>query len=305
MSSTERAARVVKLLKEEEWKTLEGLERASSSIGFADAGMISRLAHLPIERVNFALDQLNKKELVRGRAANFAPTFSAIEALALREHVRRDRISALGAIIAKGKESDVYEAFTEEGDLLALKCFKIGRTSFRDVTRKRFVERSEIRSWIAMNYEAAKREYAALRRLQGLTKSVPRAVAHDRNTVLLEELNGVKLVERPELEDPLLTLRDIIDCVRDAYVKAGLINADLSEYNILTDGRSVWLIDWPQAVGITHPNSGELLRRDLRTILKFFRRVYKVEAKDSEVLRYVVGRTTTLAIKRAEPSSPR
>ncbi len=291
------------MLTEEEWKTLEGLERASRSIGSADAGMISRLAHLPIERVNFALDRLNKKELVKGRGANFALTFSAIEALALREHVRRERISALGAIIAKGKESDVYEAFTEEGELLALKCFKIGRTSFRDVTRTRFVERSQIKSWIAINYEAAKREYASLRRLEGLTKNVPRAVAHDRNTVLLEELDGVKLVERPELEDPRLILREIIDCVRDAYVKASLINADLSEYNVLTDGKRVWLIDWPQAVSITHPNSGELLRRDLRTILKFFKRVYKVEAEDSEVLRYVVGRRTTLAIKKAELSS--
>jgi len=305
LSSTERAARLVKLLKAEEWKTLEGLERASEKVGFADQGIISRLSGLPIERVNFALGELNKRGVVRGRGATFVPTLSAIEALALREHVRRDRISALGAIIARGKESDVYEAFREDGELLALKCFRIGRTSFRDVTRKRFVDKSGTKSWIARNYEAARREYLSLKRLDGLTKSVPKAVAYDRNTVLLEELNGVKLLERPELEDPRTILKEIIDCVRDAYLKARMVNGDLSEYNILTDGKIVWLIDWPQAVRTTHPNSGELLSRDLHSVLKFFKRVYKVEAEPSEILRYVFGETRSFEIKRAEPSSPR
>src|SRR5713226_583358 len=178
--------------------------------GFADPGMASRLAGIPLERVNFALDRLNGRGLVRGRGANFTLMFSAIEALALREYVRRGLISALGAIIAKGKESDVYEAFTEEGGLLAVKFFKIGRTSFRDVARKRSLVRSETKGWIARNYEAAKRELSSLRKLEGLTKSVPRGIAHDRSTVLLEELSGVKLVERPELDDPPLILKEII-----------------------------------------------------------------------------------------------
>ena len=293
----------MKVLGEEEWKTLLGLERASMKYGFADPGMASRLAGIPLERVNFALDRLNGRDLVRGRGANFTLTFSAIEALALREYVRRGLISALGAIIAKGKESDVYEAFTEEGGLLAVKFFKIGRTSFRDVARKRSLERSETKGWIARNYEAAKKELSSLRKLEGLTKSVPRAIAHDRSTVLLEELNGVKLVERPELDNPPLILKEIIDCVRVAYTQAGMINADLSEYNILTDGRSVWLIDWPQAVRTTHPNSAALLQRDLHTVLKFFRRVYRVLLEESEVADYVVGRRATLGIRRAGPAS--
>jgi len=293
----------VKVLGDEEWKTLVGLERASMKYGFADPGMASRLAGIPVERVNFALDRLNRRDLVRGKGDHFTLTLSAIEALALREYVRRGLISALGAIIAKGKESDVYEAFTEEGGLLAVKFFKIGRTSFRDVARKRALVRSETKGWIATNYEAAKRELFSLRKLEGLTNSVPRAIAHDRSTVLLEELSGVKLVERPELDDPPLILKEIIECVRVAYREAGMINADLSEYNILTDGRRVWLIDWPQAVRTTHPNSAVLLRRDLQTVLKFFRRVYRVSPEESEVTDYVVGRRATLRIRRAEPAS--
>ena len=293
----------MKVLGEEEWKTLLGLERASMKYGFADPGMASRLAGIPVERVNFALDRLNRRDLVRARGANFTLTFSAIEALALREYVTRGLISALGAIIAKGKESDVYEAFTEEGGLLAVKFFKIGRTSFRDVARKRSLGRSETKGWIARNYEAAKSELSSLRKLEGLTKSVPRAIAHDRSTVLLEELSGVKLVERPELDEPSIILKEIIDCVRVAYREAGIINADLSEYNILTDGRSVWLIDWPQAVRITHPNSAALLQRDLHTVLKFFRKVYRVLPDETEVADYVVGKRATLTIRIAGPAS--
>jgi len=304
LSSTERAARLVKLLTSEEWRTLRGLELAALSQGHGDSGMISRLAGIPPERANFALDRLNKRGLVRGRGGSYALAYASIEALAMREYVRRGLISALGAIIAKGKESDVFEAFTDEGGLLALKFFKIGRVSFRGVTRKRFVERAEIRSWIAKNYEAAKREYTALRRLEDITGSVPRAVAHNRNTVLLEELSGVKLVERPELDDPSSILRRIIESLRIAYGEGGMINGDLSEYNILTDGSRVWLIDWPQAVPTTHPNSDELLRRDIETVLKFFKRVYHVDTDASRVTQYVLGRTPALELKRVGPSVP-
>jgi len=40
---------------------------------------------------------------------------------------------ALGKLIAKGKESDVYEVLSTTSDLYALKLFRLGRTSFRDV----------------------------------------------------------------------------------------------------------------------------------------------------------------------------
>ena len=262
--------------------------------GTADSGMVSRLSKLPRDRVTFALDQLNKKGLVVGRGLSFSPTSEAIEILALHEYVKHDVIAALGAIIAKGKESDVFEALNEEGTLFALKFFKLGRTSFTRVRKKRFLDRSEVRSWITANYEAARREYQALKKLEGLSESFPKAVASNRSTVLFEQLSGVRLAQRPELEDPRALLLSVLTATRIAYTEAGLVNADLSEYNILTNGSRAWLIDWPQAVATSHPNSLELLTHDVHSVVRFFRRAYSVQADEEAALAYVTGRAASL-----------
>jgi RIO kinase 2 len=294
MSSVERAARLLKSLKDEEWRTLAGLERATTGYGTPDPGRIARMSRLPLERVRFATGALERKGLVMRRGQGFALTREGIEAMALKDYVKKDLIFALGAIIAKGKESDVYEALTEEGSKYALKLYKIGRTSFTSIRKKRGRESAEFRSWMTANYDAAKREYHALRKLDGLSPSFPKAIAYSRSTILLEELSGVRLSQRPYLQDPESAMKTVLDLMRTAFVKANLVNADLSEYNILTDGASVWLIDWPQAVDDSHPNSVELLTHDVEAVSTFFKRAYGVESDLGRSVEYVSGRRPEL-----------
>ena len=289
MSTTESAARVLKSLKDEEWRTLAGLERAMSGSGTPDIGRLSRMARLPHERVAFATDALEKKGLVMRRGHGYALTREGVETMALKDYVKKDLIFALGAAIAKGKESDVYEALTEEGTAYALKFYKIGRVSFTSVRKTRVREVADFRSWMTANYHAARREYDALKKLQGLSPCFPKAVAYSRSTVLLEELSGVRLSNRPYLQDPPGALRKIIEAVRTARLRADLVNADLSEYNVLTDGASVWLIDWPQAVGGSHPNGPELLMHDVKAVTAFFRRAYGVGLEPEAAYAYVTG----------------
>jgi RIO kinase 2 len=294
LSTTEEAARALKSLKDEEWRTLAGLERVSFTYGSADLGRLSRVSRLPGERVKFALDSLTKKELASRRGGGYALTKRGVELMALKDYVKKDMIFALGPIIAKGKESDVYEAVTEEGTQYALKFYKIGRTSFTSVRKKRASEGASIRSWMAANYEAAKREYHALRKLEGLSKVFPAVVSYSRSTVLMEQISGVRLSQRPYLEDPRAAEERIFESMRLAYVQAGQVNADLSEYNILTNGSAVWLIDWPQAVDASHPNSAELLMHDVAAISRFFKRAYGVEADEEQVYAFVVGKKSRL-----------
>ena len=291
MSTTENAARVLKSLKDEEWRTLAGLERSTAGYGTPDLGRISRMSRLPPDRVRFATNELEKRGLAARRGQGYVLTREGVEVMALKDYVKKDLIFALGAIIAKGKESDVYEALTEEGTAYALKLYKIGRISFTNIRKKRVRESAEFRSWMTANYDAAKREYHALRKLEGLGPTFPKAIAYSRSTVLLQELSGVRLSQRPYLEDPAGALRTIIESMRTAYVKAGLINADLSEYNILTDGASVWLIDWPQAVNSGHPNGSELLMHDVNAVTSFFRRAYGVALNPDGAYSYVTGKT--------------
>jgi len=252
------------------------------------------MSRLPPERVKFATGDLERKGLIARRGHGFVLTKQGAEAMALKDYVKKDLIFALGAIIAKGKESDVYEALTEEGTVYALKLYKIGRVSFTSIRKTRVRESAEFRSWMTANYDAARREYHALRKLDGLSPSFPRAIAYSRSTVLLEELSGVRLSQRPYLENPPFALRTVYDLMRLAFLSAGLVNADLSEYNILTDGASVWLIDWPQAVDSSHPNSGELLAHDVRAVAAFFKRAYGVQSDIERVIAYVSGKSRDL-----------
>lgn len=294
MSSVEAAARALKALKDEEWRTLAGLERTSAGYGTADIGRLSRSSRLPRERVGFAVADLEKRGLVRRKGAGYALKREGIEAMALKDYVKKDIIFALGAIIAKGKESDVYEVLTEEGVALALKFYMIGRISFTRARQKRAAESSEIRSWMTTNYAAALREYHSLRRLEGLSAEFPRAIAYSRSTVLLEQVSGVRLSQRPYLEDPPKAESVIFGAMRKAFVSAKLVNADLSEYNILTNGASIWLIDWPQAVDTSHPNYEELLKHDVTAVATFFRRAYGVSMDPERALEYVMGMSASL-----------
>lgn len=254
-----------------------------------DVEAVSRLSHLPRDRAKFALAELNKKRLVGSNGDNFVLYTSALDLLALKHYADADRAMALGKLIAKGKESDVYEVLSAKSELFALKFFRLGRSSFRDVRRKRASSTSETHSWISSNNNAAKHEFAAIRKLRAVTENVPDAIDQNRHTVLLRELPGVRLAVRPDLVDPEGILTMILRTERDAYVKAGMINGDLSEYNILTEGTRVWLIDWPQWVAPSHPNAQELLRRDTRAVLQFFERAYGIGADLDRSLSYVKG----------------
>jgi RIO kinase 2 len=258
----------------------------------------------PRERVRYALNELNKRRLIGIEGENYIIYTPAMDMLALKHYADLDYAISLGKLIAKGKESDVYEVLSATSDLYALKLFRLGRTSFRDVKRKRARGKSETNTWVSSNYNAAKHEFVALTRLAKITENVPRAVDRDRHTVLLQELPGVRLTNRPELQNPVRLLKTILKTVRDAYVKAKMINGDLSEYNILTDGRRAWLIDWPQWVPPTHPNAKELLRHDVETVLRFFSRAYGVESDLDSLLDYVQGKPGAKAARIGLSSVP-
>src|SRR3990170_2004825 len=63
---------------------------------------------------------------------------------------------------------------------------------------------------------------------------------------------------------------------------------------LVRDDKHILIIDWPQFVTVNHPNSEELLRRDLRNLLRFFSRRFRVEVKIEEAFDYVSGKSRSL-----------
>ena len=87
MSTTERAARALKAVKDEEWRTLAGLERAAAGSGTPDLGRLARMSRLPRDRVKFATDALEKKGLAMRKGAGYVLTREGVEAMAMKDYV--------------------------------------------------------------------------------------------------------------------------------------------------------------------------------------------------------------------------
>ena len=110
-------------------------------------------------------------------------------------------------------------------------------------------------------------------------------------------IEGAELYRYRDIPEPKQVFMEILENVRKAYLEAGVIHADLSEYNvILQPNMHVLIIDWPQYVRSNHPNANELLGRDLRNILTFFRKKRLLNASFNEVFDYVVGRRDSVRV---------
>jgi RIO kinase 1 len=67
---------------------------------------------------------------------------------------------------------------------------------------------------------------------------------------------------------------------------AGLIHGDLSAFNILNHNEKPVLIDFSQSTVVKTPNSQELLERDIKNILQFFRKL-GVKREAEEILHLI------------------
>jgi RIO kinase 2 len=110
-------------------------------------------------------------------------------------------------------------------------------------------------------------------------------------------IEGAELGHWKRLARPEKIFREILRNVRKAYLKAGIIHADLSEYNIiLKQNKHVLIIDWPQYVEKDHPNATDLLKRDLQNVAQYFERKHGLKTDLQESLNYVTGETKTLIV---------
>ena len=101
---------------------------------------------------------------------------------------------------------------------------------------------------------------------------VPAPIAVKDN-VLLMKLIGCRIpapmLKDSEMNNPRVFFEKVLDNVKKLY-KAGLVHADLSEFNILNHEQEPVFIDWSQATTTSHPQADDFLRRDLKNIVNYF-----------------------------------
>jgi len=297
MSSVEMAVKVFRELGNEDFRVLHIIEAAMNKRKFVPTSQIQKYAKLPLDRMLFTLGRLNKLGLIdlsKGAYVGYTLNFVGYDCLAINALVKAGVIESFGQILGVGKEADVYDALAPGCERIAVKFHRLGRISFRQTRRKRGYVR-EHSTWLFQSHLAAEKEFEALQLVYKNGVSVPKPISQNRHVIAMGMIEGGELSKYNDIGKPQKVLREILRNVRKAYLKAHVIHADLSEYNIILkpDGH-ILIIDWPQYVKVEHANADELLERDLKNVLAFFSRRFNLSLAVDSACSYVTGETRSL-----------
>ena len=120
--------------------------------------------------------------------------------------------------------------------------------------------------------------------------SVPKVYGWNRHIIIQELIIGNDLVKVRDLADPIEVMNIILDFINKAWHQGEFVHGDLSEHNIIMRSQDDYpvIIDLPQAVDRLSKNSMELLERDIKNILTYFNRKYKIVSSYDEILNQIL-----------------
>jgi RIO kinase 1 len=267
----------------------EEAERGSMTEGDIEQGSSLRERIRRSERENRRLrhDSNERKtvEEVFDKATNFA----------LHELIARGELSYLNGVVRAGKEARVYWGVTADGSPRAVKIYLTASAEFKKRMRyvagdKRFQQlpgsiRQMIKLWV-------QKEFKNLRLASEAGIRVPEPFAFNENIIVME------FVGKPPAPAPIFAEAEVdasdynwtMKMIRQLYKKADLVHADLSEFNIFKPApKERVLFDMGSAVLTSHPESKELLLRDITNMVRFFKKRGVYEKAPEQILETVLA----------------
>ncbi|MHA2188543.1 MAG: serine protein kinase RIO [Candidatus Thorarchaeota archaeon] len=209
----------------------------------------------------------------------------------------RGTLDALHGAISTGKEANVYHGETPDGKLVAVKIYRMStaETDFMreymagDPRFKRVGKRSRV-----LIPQWAMKEFKNLKRYHKAGVRVPEPLDIERNVLVMEFIGdseqglAAPLLKNVDIPSPVETFDQLIEMIELGYRKAGLVHADLSEFNIL------WLdcpiiIDVSQAVLKEHPNASRYLYRDIQNVCKYFNKLGVETTDPKEITKHILS----------------
>jgi RIO kinase 1 len=219
--------------------------------------------------------------------------FDEVTLLALYKLVHKKWLSAIGGSISTGKEANVFYG-ERDGYGIAIKIYRIRTANFTTMSSyitgdRRFSNVKKAKKELIFAW--TKKEFSNLARAREAGLAVPEPFVWDRNILIMSFLGEGEVpypqLRNIEIEDPGKVYASIIRDIDTLYNKAGLVHADLSEFNILY-GDQPYLIDMGQSVTRDHPRALSFLMRDIRNINRFFRSRCNIRG-DIDVFNEVTG----------------
>lgn len=189
-----------------------------------------------------------------------------------------------------GKESNVFTA-SKGRDTVIVKIYRLESCDFNrmfDYIRNdaRYADLKNQRRKVIFAW--AQREYRNLMiaRENGVNVPTPSALL---NHVLVLQMIG-KNIPAQRLKDsiprnPKQFFGKVLENMKKLN-NAGLVHGDLSEYNILNYDEKPYFIDFSQSTLLKSESSGDLLKRDIKNISRFFTKI-GVKTSEDEILSYL------------------
>ncbi len=203
--------------------------------------------------------------------------------LTLERFMKKGIIYNMDYCIAKGKEANVYRAMTKEGKFNAIKMYRLRSASFLHMQQyidgdRRFERAGKNRQDTVFIW--TRKEYSNLKLLYEAGISVPEPIAFKHNILAMQFLgkNGIPYSRLCDVgsTNPKQDYKTLISYV-EKIKETGLVHSDISEYNILTDGKKFYIIDVGQAVLTSHPSAKEFYERDLTNLKKYFSKIITLD----------------------------
>ncbi|MCI4358098.1 MAG: serine protein kinase RIO [Thermoplasmata archaeon] len=199
------------------------------------------------------------------------PTLMTISRL-----ITQGQFESLDYPISTGKEGGVFRA-SLPGGFRAVKVYRIGNTMFRHLppsVLEELLKEASAHNRSQLIFAWTRREHTILRKMAGVGIRCPQPYGYLRNVLVMELVGTDGIASAPLQEsvvaDPARLYQELIVEIRRMVVDARLVHGDLSPYNVLLhDGHPV-LIDVAQSISAQHPQSRELLERDVRNFAKYF-----------------------------------
>jgi RIO kinase 2 len=282
LSSFSKAGHLVSLLNKSDFKILKVFASSLKNRQLLNLITLSQYTNLSQGLIEHHLERLVKFGLIRKSNIGYTLLVTGLDIYVLKILSNKNIITDLGPQIGIGKEAEVYLARDLLDQDRILKMFRLGRSSFKQIKRKRDVS-TGINNWLLLNIETAKKEYDILTYLRDSSSSFPTPLYRSFHCIVMEAIYGNRLSDIENLNDPELVLEKIINNITIAYRK-GYINGDLNEYNILVNDDNIFILDWPQAVRVDTVNADTVLARDVKNILKFFSKKFNVEEDSHKII---------------------
>jgi len=248
------------------------------------------------------LDQQTQEILNRivSDRKTFGEVFDKQTLLRLGKLISDNIIDQVDFPLSTGKEANLFRGTTPEHTFVAIKIYRTSTMTFKHIAT--YIEgdprfKSGFTNRRSIIEEWAKKEFKNLDLLRQAHVRVPAPLRRLHNILVMEYIGdshqAAPLLKNVPLKNPKKVYEEIITFISRMY-KAGIVHADLSEYNILIFRQKPYIIDVGQAVLLEHPSSSDFLRRDISNIVRYFRRFGIKE--DEQVLYESITKK-----KKAEP----